>query len=53
MEDLKVIIERRLLYDSGGNSGVQRIALVYVGTGNTAFTLHRVHRAIPFHGSLS
>jgi hypothetical protein len=32
MEDPKVIIERRLLYDAGGNSGVQRIALVYVGT---------------------
>jgi hypothetical protein len=32
MEDPKVIIEQRLLYDSGGNSGMQRIALVYVGT---------------------
>jgi hypothetical protein len=32
MEESKVIIEHRLLCDSGHNSGMQRIALVYVGT---------------------
>jgi hypothetical protein len=31
MEEPKVIIEQRLLHDSGDNHGVQRIALVYIG----------------------
>jgi hypothetical protein len=32
MEEPKVIIEQRLLRDSGDNGGAQRIALVYIGT---------------------
>jgi hypothetical protein len=32
MEEPKVIIEQRLLHDSGDNQGMQRIALVYLGT---------------------
>jgi hypothetical protein len=31
MNEAKVIIEQRLQHDSGDNSGMQRIALVYVG----------------------
>jgi len=31
MEEAKVIIEQRLLHDSGDNRGMQRIALVYLG----------------------